>query len=199
MRKIVFIFSTLIALSVTAKAEKIRLIIDAAHGGQDAGAVAIGGDKESDICLQFAKTLQDEASKKNIDVVMVRSDDEYKMLNDRNNFKPEDGVKSYYISFHMNAENSKAERGAIIQYNGNAKGSASAKAFAEKLQTGFNLINNISTRINDKCKAMVVKNSEIPAVIIEPGYISNEQDLRKLKDKGIQQEVAMLVVKAAME
>lgn len=199
MKKISILLLSALSLSFNVKAEKIKLIIDAAHGGQDAGAKAATGEKESDLSMQFAKALQEEATKNNMEVVLVRNSDEFKALNQRNTFKPEAGVKAYYISFHMNAENSKTVRGAIIQYNGNAKDAASAQSFAEKLKDGFNLINDIGTKVNGECKAIVVKNSEIPAVIIEPGYMSNEQDLRKLKDKGIQQEIAMLIVKVAAE
>ena len=60
-------------------------------------------------------------------------------------------------------------------------------------------IRDRGTVINENCKAMVIKSSEIPAIIIEPGYVSNQQDLRRLKDKGIQQEMAMLIVKDIME
>lgn len=199
MKKIAFVFAAFLALSTTATAQKTKLIIDAAHGGADAGARSTNGDKESDLCLQFAKALETEAAKKNIEVVMVRTTDEYKTLNSRNTFKTEAGVKTYFISFHMNAENTKTQRGATIQYNNKAKDAATSKALAEKLMAGFNLINDIGTRITDDSKALIVKNSEIPAVIVEPGYISNADDLRKMKDQGIQQEVAMLIVKAVTE
>lgn len=194
MKKTALIFAAILALSVNAKAEKIKLIIDAAHGGADAGAKSANGDKESDLCLQFANALKDEATKNDIEVVMVRTTDEYKALSDRNSFKPETGVKSLYISFHMNTESSKTTRGSVIQYNGKAKDAAATKVVAEKLQSSFNRLNDIGTVVNENCKAMVIKNSEIPAILIEPGYVSNEQDLRKLKDKGIQQEMAMLIV-----
>lgn len=194
MKKTALIFAAILALSVNAKAEKIKLIIDAAHGGTDAGAKSANGDKESELCLQFANALKDEAAKNDIEVVMVRTTDEYKTLSERNNFKPEAGVKSLYISFHMNTESSKTARGAVIQYNGKAKDAVATKLVAEKLQSSFNRLNDIGTVINENCKAMVIKNSEIPAILIEPGYVSNEQDLRKLKDKGIQQEMAMLIV-----
>ncbi|MFN4247764.1 MAG: N-acetylmuramoyl-L-alanine amidase [Flavipsychrobacter sp.] len=199
MKKTALIFAAILALSVNAKAEKIKLIIDAAHGGTDAGAKSANGDKESELCLQFANALKDEAAKNDIEVVMVRTTDEYKTLSERNNFKPEAGVKSLYISFHMNTESSKTARGAVVQYNSKAKDAAAAKLVAEKLQSSFNRLNDIGTVINENCKAMVIKNSDIPAILIEPGYVSNEQDLRKLKDKGIQQEMAMLIVKDIME
>jgi len=199
MKKIAFVFAAFLALSTTATAQKTKLIIDAAHGGADGGAKSANGDKESDLCLQFAQALETEAAKKNIEVVMVRTADEYKTLNTRNTFKPEAGTKTYFISFHMNTESTKTQRGATIRYSGKAKDAETTKAFAEKLMNGFNLINDMGTVINNESNAMIVKNSEIPAVIIEPGYISNVDDLRKMKDKGIQQEVAMLVLKAATE
>lgn len=194
MKKLSILLLSVLSLSFNSKAEKIKLIIDAAHGGTDAGAKSANGDKESELCLQFANALKDEAAKNDIEVVMVRTTDEYKTLSERNNFKPEAGVKSLYISFHMNTESSKTARGAVIQYNGKAKDAVATKLVAEKLQSSFNRLNDIGTVINENCKAMVIKNSEIPAILIEPGYVSNEQDLRKLKDKGIQQEMAMLIV-----
>ncbi len=199
MKKIALVFTALLALSASVKAEKIKLIIDAAHGGNDAGARAVTGEKESDLCLQFANALKDEATKKNIDVVMIRTADDYKTLNERNTFKPEAGVKSLYISFHMNSENTKTARGAVIQYNGKAKDAAASRLVAEKLQSSFNRLNDMGTQIDENCKAMVIKNSEIPAILIEPGYMSNEHDLRRIKDKGIQQEMAMLIIKDIVE
>ncbi|OSZ78768.1 hypothetical protein CAP35_11120 [Chitinophagaceae bacterium IBVUCB1] len=200
MKKLTLLLLATLCLSLNTQAQKIKLIIDAAHGGQDAGATAVlTADKESDLCLQFAQALQEEAQKKEIEVVMVRSEDEYVALQDRNNNQPEDGVKSYYISFHMNAGTTGNERGAAIQYNGKSPHADQLKQLADKLKAGFNRINLIGTLVNDNCGAMVIKNSQIPAVLIEPGYITNNEDLRSLKEKSTQQEIAMLIVKAITE
>jgi N-acetylmuramoyl-L-alanine amidase len=200
MKKLTLLLLATLCLSLDTQAQKIKLIIDAAHGGQDAGATAVlTADKESDLCLQFAQALQEEAQKKEIEVVMVRTEDEYIALQDRNNNQPEDGVKSYYISFHMNADNTGKERGARIMYYGKTKDAAAIRKLAEKLKDGFNLINDIGTTVSDKGNAAILRTSAIPALVIEPGYITNQQDLKKLKDKGIQMEVAMLIVKAITE
>ncbi|MBL7684382.1 MAG: N-acetylmuramoyl-L-alanine amidase [Flavipsychrobacter sp.] len=199
MKKLSILLLSVLSFSFNAKAEKIKLIIDAAHGGKDAGAKAANGETESQLCLAFAEALQEHAAKNNIEVVMVRTADEYVSLEQRNTYKPEPGVKSYFVSFHMNSENTHSARGAQIIYYSKSPQAGASRRVAEKLVNGFNMINDIGTTLSDKGSALVIKNSEIPAVIIEPGYISNEQDLRKLKDKGIQQEVAMLVVKAVTE
>ncbi len=199
MKKLSILLLSLLSLSFNAKADKIKLIIDAAHGGQDAGATIQSGETESELCLQFAQALQQYAMQKDIEVVMVRSEDEYVALQDRNNYQPENGIKSYFISFHMNADNTGNASGAVVRYNRNTQTAVEAQNLANKLMNGFNAISLIGTVIDDDCKAMVVKNSKVPAVLVEPGYITNQQDLKRLKQKATQQEVAMLIVKAITE
>jgi N-acetylmuramoyl-L-alanine amidase len=179
--------------------EKIRLVIDAAHGGQDAGAVSVSGDKESDLCMQFAQTLADYAKTKNIDVQLTRaSADESIPLDKRTGFQLEQGVKTYFISFHINDSKDPNERGGTITYSSQNADVKSSKALAEKMVDAMNMINDVGTRIDNK-GILVLKNSPAPAIAINPGYISNATDLHKLKDEGTQRELAMLIVKAVTE
>jgi N-acetylmuramoyl-L-alanine amidase len=199
MKKLSIVLA-LSCVSFFSYGEKIKLVIDAAHGGQDAGAVSVSGDKESDLSMQFAQALADYAKTKNIEVVLTRSsNNENVTLDKRTNFKVEGGVKTYFISFHADASNDRNERGGSVMYSSQNVNADASKALAEKMVAKLNMLNDIGTRLEDKKGVMVLRNSPAPAIGIQVGYISNSMDLTKLKDAGTQKELAALIVKAVTE
>src|SRR6476620_10782739 len=111
----------ILALSCTSffsYGEKIRLVIDAAHGGSDAGAVSAAGDKESVICMQFAQALADYAKSKDIEVVLTRSSDEQTVpLDKRVKYTMTNDVKTYFISFHTENSKDMYDRGGSVMYS----------------------------------------------------------------------------------
>ncbi len=178
--------------------KQVKLIIDAGHGGSDAGAISAAGDKESDLSLQFATALYTQAKLKNIEAVLTRSSDEYRTLTERANTQADADAKTFFVSFHMNTENSHQKRGGEVIYSGTNVNNVASKALAEKITAALNRLNSVPTVLTDK-NLVVLKDNAVPAIVVSPGYISNEQDLRKLKDPGIQKELAMLIVKAIQE
>jgi N-acetylmuramoyl-L-alanine amidase len=199
MKKLSIVLA-LSCVSFFSYGEKIKLVIDAAHGGQDAGAVSVSGDKESDVCMQFAQALADYAKTKNIDVVLTRSGkDEFVDLQKRTTFTADNGVKTYLISFHTDASNDHDLRGGSIIYSSLNTNAVASKALAEKMVGNLNRLNDIGTKLEDKKGVLILKNSPVPAIGISVGYISNSMDLTKLKDAGTQKELAALIVKAVTE
>lgn len=198
MKKLSIVLA-LSCISLFSYGEKIRLVIDAAHGGQDAGAVSVSGDKESDICLQYANALAEYAKTKNIDVTLTRhSNDEFVPLEQRTKYALENGVKTYFISFHTDMSANTETRGGSIMYSEQNANAKESKALAEKMAQNLNRLNDIATKLQPK-SIMVLKNSPAPAISISVGYISNSTDLQKLKDAGTQKELAGLIVKAITE
>ena len=68
--------------SITPAKKKIILAVDPGHGGDDAGAKS-GAFLEKDICLLYAKRLQELASGYNIEVQLTRNNDESVPLSNR--------------------------------------------------------------------------------------------------------------------
>ena len=77
------------------------IVIDAGHGGQDAGAV-VGGKKEKDVVLQIAKKLEQELRKRGHPVYMTRTTDRFLTLPQRTKIADQKDSAAF-ISIHANS------------------------------------------------------------------------------------------------
>ena len=179
------------------------IAVDAGHGGFDPGAKRdrITEDK---ITLAISKRLQKNLSEAGSLVVMVREDD--KALSDesfsgslrerkrqdlnRRAEKANQAQAKLYVSIHANADPSPRWRGAQVFYDGSSEeGKAAAEAIQEEL-----------TRVlgNTKRKALpgtyyITQQTDMPAVIVEVGFISNPEEGKLLMDPDYQAKVAYAV------
>lgn len=111
-----------------------RIVLDAGHGGKDAGAVGKCGTKEKDINLNVALKLKDLLEKElSATVLMTRSDDRFIALSQRTKFA-NDNSADLFISVHTNASKSSAALGLETYYLSTAKNS-DARA-VEALENG---------------------------------------------------------------
>ena len=61
--------------SVNIRDEKVQVILDAGHGGQDGGASSVDGTLEKDLNLAVVLRAKDLLSSCGYDVLLTRSDD----------------------------------------------------------------------------------------------------------------------------
>jgi len=214
----VFIFVLCLILSVcltdfkevvTTNSKNIDLrktvIIDAGHGGFDGGAVASDGTSEKDVNLSIAKKLKQMFSIYGINVIMTRDDDtalddsgeklRTKKISDMKNrlaFMKQnpDGI---FVSIHLNKFTTSAARGAQIFYSPNNEQS---KILAKSIKDSIvSLLQNDNKREIKKGtdNIYLLKNAEIPAVIVECGFLSNHQELELLKTESYQKKMAFSI------
>jgi len=128
------------AVSVPTKPRKIRLVIDAGHGGKDPGAIGVGGTYEKDLALKMALALKERFGKKaDFEVFLTRESDVFVPLQDRVAFAREKRA-DLFISVHADSNPSKEVRGASI-YTLSEKASDSAAA---RLARKENAIGDVS-------------------------------------------------------
>ena len=93
-----------------------RIVVDAGHGGKDAGAIGPSGTKEKDInlliALELARVLRVEGE---YDVLLTRSSDTFIPLIDRSQFANQNKA-DLFISIHCNASVSKSQKGFEVYY-----------------------------------------------------------------------------------
>ena len=177
----------------TFKTVDLVLVVDAGHGGKDAASVALDGQREKDMNLRAVKILREEASKRGIKVILTRDNDQFLSLRDR---LPQQKATAF-ISIHHNATGvNQAPSNGIEVYvsklNSNIK-------VAEKLGAGIldklKGVNGIEVKNALKdANLLLLRESKVPAVLIELGNISNESNLKFINQEQNIRKVSNLIL-----
>ena len=158
---------------------RTTLVLDAAHGGTDAGARGADNSTEKALTLRMCREMARLAPEYNIDVKMTREADKYLTLAERVEIadKIYNGI---VVSLHVNQatpDNVAANDYEVIVSEKNSQLAESkmlAAAVADHLHTG-----GISARLNQK-NLFVLRNTH-PAIAIECGDINNAIDMAHLR------------------
>lgn len=187
------------------------IIIDAGHGGEDGGA-EVDGVLEKDINLSIARKTADilrlcgysvkEVRDKDISVYSDNAETlREKKVSDLQNrvslFNENDN--NIVVSIHQNKFENSKYHGAQIFYSKNDPGSAD---LAKSIQTSVvMLLQNDNTReLKPVGKGIyTMEHTEVPAVIVECGFLSNPDELQKLKDPAYQQEMAYAIAMGVID
>ena len=192
-------------------ANECVIIIDAGHGNFDGGAVANDGTIEKDLNLNVAKFLDSTCKANGLRVYMVRSndssleDDCNANIRKRKNSDLRNRValmqkyqNSIYISIHMNKFSDTSVHGAQIFYTPNF---VDAKHLADSLRNYVNLFDETNTKAIKKGTkdAYILYDAKCPAIIYECGFMSNREELSKLKETKYQQKIAFSIYLGILE
>ena len=156
-----------------------KLVIDLGHGGHDPGAIGPNKTHEADVVLAIGKELNELLKGYELEVKFTRLSNVYLSLIERskiaNDFKAD-----YFLSIHINSATDNSVRGIEVwQYsNKNDKLNKFSKNLCEDVAKIFN-VRNRGVKLSQKLS--VLKNTDMPAALIEVDFISNvnaEKDLK---------------------
>lgn len=180
------------------------IVIDAGHGGEDPGAVSnFSGACEKNITLQIAENTRSLLEKAGYTIIMTRTEDTLVYEGDnlsmtakrrqdllrRKKIMDESGA-DIVISIHLNAFTDKKYSGAQAFYT---KESLSSKKLAICLQDSMRAFldeNNKREAILKADDIIITKDCKITTVLMECGFLSNEEEEKKLIDPTYQQKIA---------
>ena len=148
------------------------IVIDAGHGGFDNGAM-YQGRKEKDDTLRLALAVGQILEQQGYDVIYTRTTDVYQSPYEKAQIGNEAGA-DYFISFHRNSgENDNTYNGVqTLIYGGDERAERLAEAINEELErTGF-----ANLGIEERTGLAVLRRTEMPAVLIEAGFINHDRD-----------------------
>ncbi len=189
--------------------EKMKIVVDAGHGGMDGGVQGIKtGEKESDINLAIAKEIQGEFLELGFEVVLTRPTKDGLYGTTAKGFKKRDMLKrkeivekedpALVISVHQNFYPTRGTRGAQVFYHpSNEKSKALALSVQEKLN-GLYLTQSVKERNAHAADYFMLDCTSSPSVIVECGFLSNEKDEILLISKGWQKRLAESIVAGAL-
>lgn len=180
---------------------KKTIIIDAGHGFPDSGTSSKSGISESDINLKIAKKLKKLLSKSKVKVIMTRKDEnslsESKTNNKQDDLKKRAKIRDnsnadMFISIHLNHFGEPQYYGAQVFYSSN---NDENQKLAESVQKKLiELADPSNTRkVKSTNDIYILKNAQIPSVLIECGFLSNPDEAEKLNTDEYQQKLVWAI------
>ncbi|WP_199614869.1 N-acetylmuramoyl-L-alanine amidase [Paenibacillus alkalitolerans] len=175
--------------SVRFDEKQFRIMIDAGHGGHDPGAISKTGKYEKDFTLAVAKKTAALMEKEKLLLpVLAREGDVYSSPADRAAAANNSAV-DLYVSIHANTAPSSSVRGTETYYWRD-----DSAALAEIIHSNVLKAVGSSDRKVKKNNFLVVKDTTMPAVLLELAFLTNPDDEAKLFNEQIQDKIAEAIV-----
>ena len=150
----------------------MKWYLDFGHGGKDPGALGSNYTKESDTVLKIGMLVKSKLEKHFEKVITTRESDSFYSLEYRTN-KANKNSCNYFISIHMNSSTNKTAKGTETWvYDSNSKVYNLAQNLSSNLSTNLKTPNR---SVKESKKFSVLKNTKMPALIIEIDFISNPE------------------------
>jgi N-acetylmuramoyl-L-alanine amidase len=177
------------------KKPRSKVVIDAGHGGSDIGAEAISGKVEKDFTLSLSmKVFELLVNDPDIEPVMTRNDDTFVDLSERPAVAAKEGAK-LFISIHGNSyEKDNRIRGLeTYYYHSNSLSLANTVHRHVLKASGF------PDRKVKLGKYKVLRESTVPAILVEIGFLSNKTEENLMYTNEVQQRIAESLTAAIRE
>lgn len=164
-----------------------RVVIDAGHGGTDCGAIR-NGINEKDITLDVSKRVESLLKKQGYQVTMTRTNDIYVSLADRVSIS-EANAPDIFVSIHVNSSTRPEITGIETHYY-----------HQESLNLAQTVHSSLASTIKSnnrglfKSKFYVINHTTAPAILIEIGFISNDNERAQLVSEKRKQDTAKAIV-----
>jgi len=179
----------------------MTVTIDAGHGGVDPGAVGANNTLEKDINLEVAKRVQLLFTQAGCNVVMIREDDRdfgtsSNLLQRKREalaYRTQTAMNSYadiYLSIHGNSFPDPRQYGPQVFYHPESE---EGKVLAESIQASLNKLSTKKRVAKGNQSYYILKNTNMVAVTIEVGFLSNPEEEAKLNNPDYQQQLAMAI------
>ncbi|TFJ94352.1 N-acetylmuramoyl-L-alanine amidase [Lentibacillus salicampi] len=167
----------------------MKLYLDPGHGGTDPGAQG-NGLNEKNINLDIARRIRDilEREYRDAYVRMSRTDDSSISLSGRTNEANSWGA-DYFLSIHCNSFNGAAQ-GYEDYIHSSLPDSSETADYQHTMHVEITKVNQLRNRGKKKANFHVLRETAMPALLTENGFIDNAEDADLMKDPSWRQTVA---------
>ena len=171
---------------------KNKVVIDPGHGGTDYGAIR-EGINEKDITLDLSKRVASILKSKGYKPALTREDDIYLGLQDRCDYTEVENPE-IFVSIHVNSAVASEPYGIETHYYHEP-----SKELADVIQK--HLMKHINTKDRGviKSKFYVINHTDVPAVLVETGFLSNPDERAELITEKRKQTTAKAIADGIIE
>lgn len=174
------------------------VILDPGHGGSDGGAVAEfeGAEViEKDIDVAVTEMVKALLERDNIEVILTRDEDVDMDLKERTKFA--NGTDAdLFVSLHCNTSEDSAANGLECYYE---KQGEKGKDLAANIMEAAAGTGKIATRELRTEMMYVVRFTDMPATLVEMGFMTNDEELEKLCRASYQQILAEAIAEGILK
>lgn len=178
-----------------------KVAIDPGHGGSDSGSIGYSGAYEKDYNLSVSLKVRQILQSRGIDVLMTRDTDETVSLDERTDYANAQNV-DILVSIHQNwfIDYIKDSSGNVIgtrypegietySYPGSVNGARLAQSIQNNAISETNAVNRGAKTQN----LHMVRETNMPAALIECGFISSPSEENKIKQQDYQNKLAYAI------
>jgi N-acetylmuramoyl-L-alanine amidase len=174
-------------------------MIDPGHGGRDPGAIGLGGLKEVDVIWPIAKRVSKILESQGIRTKLTRDGDYYVGLDERVTMTNRNNA-TVFVSIHANSIDGRPDVNGLETYFYGPAGGRMAEAVHRNVlssvtQKGF-YIGNRGTR---SARFLVLRKSQVPAILVETGYLTSAAEVARLRRDDYQAVQAEGIAKGIIE
>lgn len=180
------------------------IVIDPGHGGYDPGAIGVTGLREKEFNLLTSLLVRDKLVQMGAQAILTRENDTFISLTDRavvaNNL-PAD----VFLSIHANFSERSQARGTSTYYYAPSTDSVLAAQAGQRARLAQavqrSLISNLGTSDMGVLQAnfSVLRNTQIPSILVESAFLSNSEDEALLKSAEFREKEAQAIVNGLLE
>ena len=176
---------------------KFSVVIDPGHGGPDPGAIGIGGIRETDVVLEVSKIVESILSEKGVKVRLTRKNEVDLDLPPRVSFANKVDA-DIFVSIHANASKYKRRdiNGLETFYFRGWRGRLLAKRIQKQI---LRVSPGSPDRGVKQGRFYVIKNTKMPAVLVEIGFLTGRLDARRLEKTAHRKRIAYAIAKGIIE
>ncbi|MEK4005929.1 N-acetylmuramoyl-L-alanine amidase family protein [Paenibacillus sp. FSL H3-0333] len=173
-----------------------KVVVDPGHGGEDPGAVSVSGRLEKDFNLSLSEKIAAQVEQDpQLEILLTRTGDAF--ISSQELFRPQFAnnlAADLFISIHGNTyEEASASGTETFYYH------EESLAWAETIHKHVIQATGLKDRGVKKGNYFVLRDTVMPSVLLELGYLTNPGDEAKMWTSGFQESVSSAVVDGIRE
>ena len=173
-----------------------KVVIDPGHGGDSVGTAG-GKLAEKTLTLTYSLLLRGKLEAMGATVVMTRTSDASLSLEERTRIARPSGA-DLFISVHMNGSTSAAARGCTVHYFSDYSRGVAERVY-EQMQGAYTAAGCARRGGWPWSPFYVCRISEMPALLLECGYMTNAADLELLVTPSFQDALTSAMARGVLE